>query len=173
MITQVTASKVIDAPVRRVYDQWTQFEEFPHFMSAVKSVEQLDDTHTRWDVEIGGVRRQFDATITEQIPDRRIRWESLTEKAHVGEVEFEPEGDGTRVDLTMSWAPEGFVEKVGAVLNIDEMAAERDLTMFAAFIADRPAPTGAWRGRVTDEPSVPGSASTTASDETPDPDIKL
>src|SRR5690606_27589379 len=57
MITQVTASKLIDAPVRRVYDQWTQFEEFPHFMSAVRSVQQLDDTHTRWDVEIGGVRR--------------------------------------------------------------------------------------------------------------------
>lgn len=172
MITQVTASKLIDAPVRRVYDQWTQFEEFPHFMSAVRSVQQLDDTHTRWDVEIGGVRRQFDATITEQIPDRKIRWESAGEKAHVGEVEFEPEGDGTRVDLSMSWAPEGFVEKVGAVLNLDEMAAERDLAMFATFIADRPAPTGAWRGRVADEPSAP-SALPGTEDPGVDPDIRL
>lgn len=58
----------------------------------------------------------------------------------------------------MSWAPDGFVEKVGAVLNLDEMAAERDLAMFATFIADRPAPTGALA--CTEDPGV-------------DPDIRL
>ncbi|GGF37699.1 hypothetical protein GCM10010922_11170 [Microbacterium sorbitolivorans] len=72
----------------------------------------------------------------------------------------------------MSWAPEGFVEKVGAVLNLDEMAVERDLAMFATFIADRPAPTGAWRCRVADEPSAPGVLPSTE-DPGVDPDIRL
>ena len=33
----------VDVPVTTAYNQWTQFEEFPHFMENVESVEQLGD----------------------------------------------------------------------------------------------------------------------------------
>jgi len=171
MITQVTATRLIDAPLRRVYDQWTQFEEFPRFMSAVKSIHQIDDTHTRWDVEIAGAERTFDAVITHQVPDQKIAWASVEEPAHTGEVLFESEDGGTRVTLLMSWAPEGIVEQAGAMLNLDERAAERDLDRFADFIAERGAATGAWRGEVANgEPEadvLPEKA------EGVDPDIRL
>lgn len=171
MITHLTASRLIDAPVRRVYDQWTQFEEFPRFMSAVKSIHQVDDTRTRWDVSIGGVERSFDAVITEQVPDQQISWASVEEPVHTGEVRFEPEEGGTRVTLLMSWAPESIVEKAGAVLNLDEIAAERDLDRFADFIAERGTATGAWRGEVGD--GQPEADVSPDSADGIDPDIRL
>ncbi|WP_374700511.1 SRPBCC family protein [Microbacterium azadirachtae] len=78
---------------------------------AVRHVEQLDDVRTRWDTEIGGVKRTFEATITEQIPDSLIRWESPGEKVHSGQVAFTSGPVGTRVDLTLTWEPEGFLER--------------------------------------------------------------
>ena len=69
MSTTVEESIDVDVPVRTAYDQWTQFEEFPRFMDGVESVVQLDDTHLRWEAEIAGATRIWDAEISEQTPD--------------------------------------------------------------------------------------------------------
>ena len=39
---------VVEAPLRQVYNQWTQFEEFPRFMENVEQVQQLDDRRLHW-----------------------------------------------------------------------------------------------------------------------------
>jgi len=64
----------VHAPLSTVYNQWTQFEEFPRFMEGVESVTQLDDRRLHWVVNLGGQRREWDAEISEQIPDERIAW---------------------------------------------------------------------------------------------------
>ena len=33
----------VEAPISSVYNQWTQFEEFPRFMDGVEEIRQLDD----------------------------------------------------------------------------------------------------------------------------------
>jgi uncharacterized membrane protein len=141
----------VDAPIRAVYNQWTQFESFPSFLNAVKEVTQLDETRTRWVVSVGGVRREFEAEITEQVPDQLIAWASVDGKTHSGRVSFSPNADGgTHLDLEMMWLPETLVEKVGAALDIDERQAEADLQRFRSFIEERGRETGAWRGEVHD-----------------------
>ena len=57
-----TIEKSIDVgvPVPVAYGQWTQFEEFPMFMSGVKSVRQIDDRHVQWIAEIGGEQREWE-----------------------------------------------------------------------------------------------------------------
>lgn len=145
----VTAEINVDAPIRAVYNQWTQFESFPHFLHAVKEVTQHDDTHTHWEVSIGGVRREFDAEITEQIPDQLIAWASVDGKSHSGSVRFGPNEDGgTQVTLEMMWLPETFVERVGAALDLDERQAEMDLKRFREYIEERGRETGGWRGEI-------------------------
>ena len=146
-----TIEKTIEvyAPIRTAYNQWTQFEEFPTFMEGVKDVKQLDDTHLHWVAEIGGVREEWDAEITEQRPDERIAWMSTSGPANSGVVTFQRLDDEmTRIVVEMDWQPEGMRESAGAALGLDERRVEGDLQRFREMIERRGAETGAWRGDV-------------------------
>jgi uncharacterized membrane protein len=139
----------VDVPVSTAYNQWTQFEDFPQFMDNVESVQQIDDTQLHWVAEYGGKRHEWDAEITEQVPDNTIAWRSLGGVTHNGRVTFEPLGpDRTRIDVEMEWEPEGVVEKAGAAVGFDERGVSEDLDRFKEFIEARGVETGAWRGRV-------------------------
>jgi uncharacterized membrane protein len=144
-----TTEITVERPVTTVYNQWTQFEDFPQFMEGVEKIEQIDDAKTHWVTEIGLVEREFDAEITEQVPDERISWRAMGDTKHAGSVRFEPVGaDKTTVKLSMSYAPDGFVEKVGDVLNVQKKRAEGDLKNFKEFIESADYETGAWRGEI-------------------------
>ena len=139
----------VDVPISTAYDQWTQFEEFPEFMGGVEEVQQLGDTLTHWRTSVGGVKREFDAEITEQEPDRRIAWRSTDGKSHAGVVTFEPLGPtSTRVLVRTSWQPETAVEKAGAAIGADDRQVKADLKRFKEFIEQRGVETGGWRGEV-------------------------
>jgi uncharacterized membrane protein len=139
----------VNVPLRHVYNQWTQFEEFPRFMTGVESVRQLDDTHLHWIASIAGRRKEWDAVITEQDPDRRVAWTSTEGARNAGTVEFARLGDSrTRVILTMDVEPDGGVEAAGDALGIPSGQVRGDLEKFKDFIEDRGAATGGWRGEV-------------------------
>ncbi|MBG6224833.1 carbon monoxide dehydrogenase subunit G [Arthrobacter sp. CAN_A2] len=149
MSTKVEKSILVNVPVSIVYNQWTQFEEFPHFMGGVKSVTQLDNQRLNWVVEIGGIRRQWDATILEQVPDTKVSWAATEGATNAGTVSFDDVGGGqTQVHLVLEYEAEGLVEKIGDKLNVVENQAEGDLDRFKAFIEDEGYATGAWRGSV-------------------------
>jgi uncharacterized membrane protein len=144
----------VAVPVRTAYDQWTQFETFPEFMKDVERIEQLDDTTTRWHVNVMGAERTFDADITEQEPDQRIAWTSRGDTKHAGVVTFHRIDDAqTRVTLQMDVEPSDWVEKAGDALGIMEGNIKRDLKNFKEFIESRGAETGAWRGEVEQDPT--------------------
>jgi len=140
-------SIVVDRPVTTVYNQWTQFEEFPQFMEGVERVTQLDDRRLHWVAEIAGSRREWDAEIVDQEPDRRIAWRSIDGTPNGGVVTFQPEGDRTRVNLDLDVEPQGAIEKVGDKLGFVAKQAEGDLKRFKKFIESRSTETGGWRGR--------------------------
>ena len=143
--------KVIDVncPLRSVYNQWTQFEEFPRFMTGVKEVRQLDDTHVHWRAEIWGQDKEWDAEITEQEPDTRISWKSVSGAPNAGTVRFEPlDAQSTRVRLTMAYEPEGLVDKAGDALGIFSRRVETTVEEFKKFVEKRAKETGGWRGEV-------------------------
>ena len=148
-MAQIIESIDVSVPVTTAYNQWTQFESFPDFLDEVDSITQLDDTHTRWKVTVGGVTREFDAEITEQHPDERVAWNSIGgETEHAGVVTFQKlDDEHTRVMLQLSFEPEGFTEKAGDVLGVVKMRAKGDMKRFSEFIENRGGATGAWRGR--------------------------
>jgi uncharacterized membrane protein len=159
-MTVIEKSIEVDVPVRVAYDQWTQFEDFPHFMEGVERVEQLDDVRLRWHVKIGGVDREFEAEIKEQTPDQRLMWTTTEGEDHAGIVNFESLGpDRARVELRMSYDAETWGEKVADFLNIVDKRVEGDLQRFREFIEERGGqPTGAWRGEVhSGDAEQPGS----------------
>jgi uncharacterized membrane protein len=136
-------------PVRTAYDQWTQFEEFPRFMEAIKEVRQLDDTHLRWVAEIGGSTEEWDAEIVEQHPDHRIAWKATSGAENAGVVTFHRiDDDTTRIMLQMDWEPEGMKEKAGSAMGMDSRRVAGDLERFKEMIEARGVASGTWRGDV-------------------------
>ena len=139
----------INVPVRTAYNQWTQFEEFPRFMEGVKHVKQLDDKHLHWKAEIAGKEKEWDAEITEQIPDERIAWKSRQGANNAGVVTFHRLSDSkSKVMLQMEYDPEGFVEKVGDTAGAVSQRVLGDLERFKQYIESRGQETGSWRGTV-------------------------
>jgi len=139
----------INCPVRTVYNQWTQFEEFPRFMDGVKEVRQLDDTHQHWRASIGGKDKEWDAEIVEQVPDQRIAWRSTSGAPNAGTLRFEPLGnDRTRVQLTMEYQPETALEKAGDAVGLVSAKVEKAVEKFKDLVENRGTETGAWRGEV-------------------------
>jgi uncharacterized membrane protein len=146
----VEKSIIVDVPVRTAYDQWTQFEEFPRFMSGVESVKQLDDKRLHWVAEVFGKRKEWDAEILEQTRDRIISWKSTSGAPNNGTVTFMDQGGGgkTKIDLRIDFTPEDPAEKAGDWLGVLDRQVDGDLKRFKDFIEKRGAPTGAWRGEI-------------------------
>ena len=166
MTTQVTKTVLVNVPVSRAYNQWTQFEEFPRFMGGVKSVTQLADDRLEWVAEIAGVRRRWEARILEQLPDRKVAWAATEGATNAGSVTFEDLGGGqTSVTLLLEYEPEGLVEKAGDAMNLIERQAQADLDRFKEFIESEEYATGAWRGAVSSNggTGTPGVSAAAAS----------
>lgn len=139
----------VDVPVSTAYNQWTQFEEFPKFMAHVEEVKQLDDTHLHWKARINGKVKEWNAEITEQIPDERIAWRSTSGAPNAGVVTFHKIRNGrTRIMLQMDYEPQGMTETVGDLLGSMRMSARGDLKRFRQLIESRGNETGGWRGTV-------------------------
>jgi uncharacterized membrane protein len=149
-MSTVTESVDVHVPIRTAYNQWTQFEEFPQFMSGVNEIRQLDDTTTHWKTDIDGVKREFDAKITEQLPDERVAWTSTEGSRQAGVVTFHRLDDSqTRVTVQMDFEPQGFTEQAGDKLGFLDRQVKDDLKRFKEFIEGRGGnETGAWRGQV-------------------------
>ena len=144
----IEATIDVEAPVSTAYDQWTQFEEFPQFMTGVLEVRQIDDKTTHWVAEVAGKREEWDAEIVEQHPDQVIAWRALDPEGSSGRVTFAPCQVGTRVSVEMGWQPSGVAESVGAAIGMDERQVKKDLERFKELVETRGTTTGAWRGTV-------------------------
>jgi uncharacterized membrane protein len=148
-MASIEKSIEVRVPVHTAYNQWTQFEEFPRFMEGVQEVRQLDDTHLHWRAKIGGKEEEWDAVITEQVPDDRIAWRNSSGAHNAGVITFHKLDDQrTKLMLQIDYEPHGATEKMGSALGMVERRVEGDLERFKEFIETRGAETGAWRGEV-------------------------
>jgi uncharacterized membrane protein len=131
----------VDRPVSAVYAQWIQFEDFPKFMEGIKEVRKIDDKYLRWEAEIGGKSKKWDAEIFEQVPNQRIEWRSTSGAENSGTVTFVSLAPTkTRVILHLSYDPKGLFENLGDNLGIVSSKVAGDLNRFKAFIESRSVP---------------------------------
>jgi uncharacterized membrane protein len=149
MASTVEEAIEVDVPVRTAYNQWTQFEDLPKFMDSVHEVRQLDDKHLHWRASIAGKEEEWDAEITEQIPDKRIAWRSIGGVQNAGVVTFHKlSDDKTRVMLQMDYNPRSIDEKIGDALGFVKIQTKNNLRRFKQLVEGRGSETGAWRGTI-------------------------
>src|ERR1043166_991932 len=148
----------VNAPLSTVYNQWTQFEEFPRFMSGIEEVQRISDRRLRWRARIGGKIKEWEAEIYDQIPEQRIAWRSVSGAENSGKVTFEWIGSTrTRINLSLNYQPQDRAEKAAAALGVVSRRVTGDLRRFKEFIEARGFETGQWRramreGRVVASP---------------------
>jgi len=145
----VTETIEVAAPISVVYNQWTQFEDFPLFMDGIDHVQQLDDTRLHWSATVAGKSAEWDAKILEQHVDRQISWVSEDGKATRGTVTFEQiTPERTLVSLSMSYQAEGLAETVGSAAGLDSRRVRGDLERFKELVESRGAESGGWRDEI-------------------------
>ena len=106
----ITLEKTIDinAPIDIVFDVWTQYENFPQFMSHVIEVRDLGQERSHWIVKgPAGSRLEWDAVLTNYRRPSLLSWQTEPGGSveHAGAVYFEPTDGGTRVTVNMSYQP--------------------------------------------------------------------
>jgi uncharacterized membrane protein len=130
----------VTAPVERVYAFWSNYENFPQFLSKVREVEDLGGGRSRWVVNgPGSSTVEWISVLTDREPDRLLAWrsESGAVREHAGVVRFAPEGDGTRIDLRFCYNPPGgrAGRALGEFFGADPRArANEDLARLKALL---------------------------------------
>jgi hypothetical protein len=156
----------VTAPLKAVYNQWTQFEDFPRFMEGVVEIRQQGPRTLFWRANVAGKDKHWEAEILEQVPDTRIVWESIDGTQNRGMIAFEAlDPERTRVILTMEYEPEGLLERAGDALGIPSGQVEGDLKRFRDFIEKRKTETGSWRGEIADGETVNPAGVTSRPDD--------
>ena len=104
-MARIEQSIEVNVPVRTAYEQLTQFEQYPRFMEDVVQVRQLDDRHVHWHSKAGNLDREWDAEITEQVPERCIAWRNTSEPHYTGRIELQALApDRTRIVVSVDAA---------------------------------------------------------------------
>jgi uncharacterized membrane protein len=130
----------IDASPEQVYDLWTNYENFPQFMSHVVEVRDLGGRRSHWVVKgPGGSEFSWDAVTTEKSRPNRLAWRSEpgAEIAQSGSIQFESYRGGTRVTVRMSYTPPAGVlgHGIATLLGADpQRQMQDDLTRMKDFI---------------------------------------
>lgn len=130
----------IEASPESVYDVWSRYENFPHFMSHVIEVRDLGNQRSHWVVQgPAGTEVEFDSVLTMSDRPHRLAWQSEPQSTvqSEGMVTLEPHAGRTRATVRMSWQPPaGALGKGIAVLTgaDPQSALDEDLQRMKQFI---------------------------------------
>jgi uncharacterized membrane protein len=144
------------APVERVYSLFTDYRNFPVFMSRIHEVRDLGDGRSHWTVKGPlGATLEWDAKVTEMIPNKLLAWRSEPGSLiqHAGIVRFDDESDHTRVHIRLSYnPPAGAIGHAVATLlgSNPKQEMDADLVRMKTFIetGKRPHDAGHIAGQV-------------------------
>ncbi len=148
-MARIERSIEVNVPVRAAYGELARFEQYPRFMDDVKEVRQVDDTHLHWHTRSGNLDMEWDAEITQQVPDRCIAWRNINGPRYEGRVDLHEVRTGcTRVTLTMECDPKQQVlAQHGDAVAMIVQRAEHDLGRFKKFMEQLGHETGEVSGR--------------------------
>lgn len=137
----IDESITINRRPEEVYRFWHNFENLPSFMEHLDSVKVLDERRSHWVASTpGGIKFEWDADMTEDIPNERISWQSLlkSDVQNQGSVEFKkalPENT-TELKFKASYAIPGGIG-TGASKLLEYITAKqlkKELSQFKSMI---------------------------------------
>jgi HSP20 family molecular chaperone IbpA len=148
-MTRIAQSIEVNVPLSTVYNQWTQFEDFPRFMEGVREVRQLDAAHLHWRADRNGTEIEWDSEITDQVPDHHIAWRDTSGPKNAGSIVFQPlQPDKTRIEMTIECDAAATRPDTEQATQAFASRIEQDLARFKKLLESQGSESGAWRGVV-------------------------
>jgi len=125
----------VAVPIKRAYNYWTSFEDWPEFMHRIENVEEVDSTTVSFQAKIWGISKQFEAEVVEQHPEERIEWNVTDGYSHTGVVTFHPLAKNlTRIDVSLDVQPSNLIDKASRGMRFVKRAVRGDLHRFKAYV---------------------------------------
>jgi uncharacterized membrane protein len=154
----VQKTALVHAPVHKVFDLWSQFENYPRFMRHVRDIDiEIGGRKTRWIVDgPAGTTIHFEAETIEFEPDRVIAWRTVPAQQieHEGRIRFEQiDEQTTRVTVRMTYRPPGGVlgHAIAHILGWDPKSRiDDDIVRMKAILEDGKVRPGGERPRLFD-----------------------
>ena len=124
----------VAADIRKVYDAWAAFEDFPVFMEVVERVDLVPDDSLHWVAVVEDDVIEWDADIVEHIPEQSVSW-SAVDGRETGKVAFEKVGaDRTKVHYQLEYDPKAWEGEPDKTRRWMRKRVDQDLKAFKAFI---------------------------------------
>jgi uncharacterized protein YndB with AHSA1/START domain len=127
---RVEKELVVNAPVSTVYALWTDFENFPRFMSHVESVTKVSDDTFHWKAKVGLRDREWDAKVVGLVPNRSVTWRSTEGEQNAGAVNLAAQGNVTLIQVVIEYHPNWFEGVLDTVTGEMSRSVEADLEKF-------------------------------------------
>ena len=124
----------VAVPVEAAWKLWNKYDDYPKFMHRIESAEKLDPKHVQFTSKIWGIRRTWEAEITEKRTHEIIAWTSEDGLENAGVVTFHKLGPRlTHIELNLDVAPHGPIEKIARGMRFTKRAVRADLHRFKAY----------------------------------------
>lgn len=140
--TNIFESVFIALSAEQAFEAWTDYEEHAGYMKGVESVSVNDDGTSDWKAKVFWSRRQWKATVDEEVQGTRVRWHTEAAKGTVdGVVAFIPINDELcLMQYVLEYRPKGFMEWTGNRWRAAGRRARLDVKHFARhqLMADEP-----------------------------------
>ena len=97
----------VDAPVKTVWEMWSDLEQMPSWMKWIDSVEILSEQPelSRWRLNTAGLSFSWLSRVTKVVPEQIIQWESVDGLPNKGAIRFYGKKDGrSTVKMTIAYA---------------------------------------------------------------------
>jgi uncharacterized membrane protein len=124
----------VAVPIEEAWKLWNRYEDYPKFMHRIEAAERLDSKRVHFTGRIWGIRREWDAEITEQRTYETVAWMTEDGLENAGVVTFHKMGPRlTHIALSLDIAPHGPIERIGRGMRFTKRAVRADLHRFKAY----------------------------------------
>jgi uncharacterized membrane protein len=146
----------VSVPVKRAYNGWTEYKQWPRYMQRANQVDaQVNEQEARVKVteKMWGFKRPFTVEVVAQRPDEHIKWNSTEGTKHTGVINFHELGPRlTLIEVNLDHAPSGPLEKLARGTRFVKRAVRADFHRFQGWIEMKSdqelAELEGWRGTI-------------------------
>lgn len=126
-IMRLEKSLQVGRPIEDVFRAWSELAELPRHIPMIQRI-SVQGKRSHWVVNVAGRTMEWEAKVTQNIPNQALGWKSLNGPKHTGRINFARLGNDTLVHVVMNYAPpagaitSGVVEAFGRIEGVLEQA---------------------------------------------------